>query len=204
MLKRFAAFAAFARNIFYSVNEETIGKAVLDAAFKVHSALGPGLLESVYEAALAFELRRRGLRVEAQKAIAVFYEGHQLEVGFRADLVVEGLVLVELKSVEAVTPLFKKIATNYLKLIPLRLGFLINFNVEHLKDGITRIVNGLDGKPFFAQKRPVSREGGEESEGKTGKAQGANSSPFSPSSPSPPSRDTVPSEMPLSPAPFAL
>ena len=177
---------------FHSVNEEPIGSTVLDAAFKVHTLLGAGLLESVYEAALAFELRRRGLRVEVQKAIAVIYEGQQLEVGFRADLVVEGIVLVELKSVEAVTPLFKKIATNYLKLIPLRLGFLINFNVEHLRDGITRIVNGLDGKPFFAQKKTVSRKGREEGEGKAGQADAATPMPFSPSSPSPPSRETFP------------
>src|ERR1041385_4223441 len=139
------------------MTEEQVGKAVLDAAFKVHSILGPGLLESVYETALARELERRGLRVDRQRAIPVDYEGEQLEVGFRADLIVEGVVLVELKSVEAVTPVFRKIATNYLRLIPLRLGYLINFNVLHLRDGITRIVNGIDGKPFFPKRS--SREG---------------------------------------------
>ena len=136
-------------------DEEQIGKQVLDAAFHIHTVLGPGLLESVYEAAMAIELRKRGLRVDAQKAIPVFYEGQQLDVGFRADLIVNGLVVVELKSVEAVTPLFKKITNNYVRLIPLRLGYLINFNVAHLKDGITRIVNGLEGKPIW------SHEGGE-------------------------------------------
>ena len=130
---------------------ELVGKQVLDAAFHVHSVLGPGLLESVYEAALALELRKRGLRVEVQQAIPVFYEGQQLDVGFRADLIVESLVLVELKSVEAVTPLFKKITNNYVRLIPLRLGFLINFNVPLLKDGITRVVNGLEGKPIWSR-----------------------------------------------------
>ena len=140
------------------MNVEQVGKQVLDAAFHVHTVLGPGLLESVYEAALTLELRKRGLRVEVQKAIPVFYEGTQLDVGFRADLVVEGLVLVELKSVEAVTPLFKKITNNYVRLIPLQLGFLINFNVAHLKDGITRVVNGIDGKPFWSHEN-VSREG---------------------------------------------
>lgn len=139
---------------------ERIGKAVLDAAFHVHSVLGPGLLESVYEAALAFELRKRGHRVECQKPIAVTYESERLEVGFRADLVVENCVLVELKSVEAVTPLFKKITTNYLKLVPLKLGYLINFNEVHLKDGITRVVNGIEGKTFFppSQPSPASRD----------------------------------------------
>lgn len=137
-----------------NLGEEEIGKAILDAAFKVHSTLGPGLLESVYEAALVVELRKRGFQVEKQVPIAVTYEGERLEVGFRADLVVERKVLVELKSVEAVTPLFKKITTNYLKLIPLKLGYLINFNEAHLKDGITRVTNGLEGKPFFPPSPP--------------------------------------------------
>jgi len=133
---------------------ERTGKTVLDAAFHVHSVLGPGLLESVYEAAMAVELRKRGFRVECQKPVAVTYEGERLEVGFRADLVVDNSVLVELKSVEAVTPLFRKITTNYLKLIPLKLGFLINFNEVHLKDGLTRIVNGLEGKGYFPPSQP--------------------------------------------------
>jgi GxxExxY protein len=128
---------------------ERTGKSVLDAAFHVHSVLGPGLLESVYEAAMFVELEKRGLRAERQVPMAVSYEGEQLEVGFRADLIVEKNVLVELKSVEAITPLFKKITTNYLKLIPLKLGYFINFNEEHLKDGLTRIVNHLEGKSFF-------------------------------------------------------
>ncbi|MBI5800318.1 MAG: GxxExxY protein [Verrucomicrobia bacterium] len=134
--------------------EEELGKAVLDAAFKVHTTLGPGLLESVYESALAVELRKRGLHVETQVPITVTYEGERLEVGFRADMLVGRKVLIELKSVESVTPLFKKITTNYLKLIPLKLGFLINFNETHLKDGITRVVNGLEGKSFFQPSRP--------------------------------------------------
>ena len=165
------------------MNEESIGKAILDAAFKVHTALGPGLLESVYETALARELEKRGFRVERQRPIPVFYEGEKLEVGFRADLIVEGLVLVELKSVEVVTPVFRKISTNYLRLIPLRLGYLINFNELHLKDGITRIVNRLEGKPSFPP-RGVSREGGEVSEGRE-----ADKGVFPPSPTSPPSRE---------------
>ena len=132
------------------MNQEVIGKAILDAAFKVHTKLGPGLLESVDEAAMARELRKHGHRVERQKPIPVFYDGELLdEVGFRADLIVDSLVLVELKSVSKVTDLFKKTTWNYLRLIPLQLGFLINFNELRLKDGITRITNGAEGKSFF-------------------------------------------------------
>jgi GxxExxY protein len=140
-----------------TLDEEQIGKVILDSAFKVHTTLGPGLLESVYEAALAIELTKRGLAVERQKAIPVTYEGQILEVAFRADLIVNRLVLVELKSVESVLPLFEKTTMNYLKLIPLRLGFLINFNETHLKNGITRITNGLEGKNFFKQSRDISK-----------------------------------------------
>ena len=103
---------------------------------------------------MAVELKNRGLRVEKQVPIAVTYEGEQLEAGFRADLIIEQKVLVELKSVETVTPLFKKITTNYLRLIPLKLGYLINFNESHLKNGITRVVNGLEGKNFFSPSQP--------------------------------------------------
>jgi GxxExxY protein len=139
------------------LSEEEIGKVILDSAFKVHTTLGPGLLESVYEAALAVELSKHGLVVERQKPIPVKYDGHPLDVAFRADLVVNNLVLVELKSVEAITPLFKKTVTNYLKLIPLRLGFLINFNETRLKNGIVRVTNGLEGKEFFNQSPDISK-----------------------------------------------
>ena len=138
------------------MSEEEIGKLILDSAFKVHTMLGPGLLESVYEVALAIELTNRGLVVERQRPIPVKYEGHLLDVAFRADLIVNNLVLIELKSVEAVTPLFKKTVTNYLKLIPLRLGFLVNFNETHLKNGIIRITNGLEGKDFFNKRTGIS------------------------------------------------
>jgi GxxExxY protein len=140
-----------------SLNEEQVGKVILDSAFKVHTTLGPGLLESVYEAALAIELTKRGLLVERQKPISIRYEGQMLEVAFRADVIVNHLVLVELKSVETVLPLFEKTTMNYLKLIPLRLGFLINFNETHLKNGITRITNGLEGKSFFNQSQDISK-----------------------------------------------
>ena len=133
-----------------SLSEEEIGKLILDSAFKVHSALGPGLLESIYESALAIELTKCRLLVERQKPISVFYEGVELDCAFRADLIVERKVLIELRSVETVTPLFRKITTNYVRLIPVKLGFIINFNEPHLKDGISRITNGLEGKNYFS------------------------------------------------------
>ncbi|MFW6060133.1 MAG: GxxExxY protein [Phycisphaeraceae bacterium] len=124
---------------------------VIDAAIKVHTVLGPGLLESVYETALAMELYKRGLNTERQLPIAVEYEGQMIGTGFRADLLVESLVLVELKSVERMTDVFKKQTLTYLKSGKWRLGYLINFNVSHLRDGITRVVNGL---PTTAQTLP--------------------------------------------------
>jgi GxxExxY protein len=149
------------------MTEESVGKAVLDSAFQVHTQLGPGLLESVYEAAMVLDLRKKGFKVDQQRSIPVFFDGVKLEVGFRADLIVNDLVLVELKSVESVTPLFKKIALNYLRLVPLRLGFVINFNEEHLRNGLTRIVNGLEGKGTFRNSRNgLSRDGREDSDAK--------------------------------------
>jgi GxxExxY protein len=132
------------------MRNEIVGKAMHDSAFRAHTKLGPGLLESVYETALARELSKLGHRVDRQRPIPVYYDGQLLEeIGFRADLIVDQLVLVELKSVAEVSDLFKKITQNYLRLIPLQLGFLINFNEAHLKDGIIRITNGAEGKSFF-------------------------------------------------------
>ena len=116
---------------------------IVDAAMKVHSALGPGLLESAYEACLAFELTKRGLRVERQVALPVVYDGMQIDVGYRIDLLVEGQVIVELKSVAELVPIFDAQLLTYLKLSNLKVGLLINFNVVHLKDGIKRMVNKL-------------------------------------------------------------
>ncbi len=119
---------------------ERVGKAVLDAAFKVHTALGPGLLESVYEIALAYEVRKCGLSVAEQVMVPIQYDGQELESGFRLDLLVEKCVIVELKSVEAMNPVYEAQLMTYLRLSGARLGFLINFNVPHLKDGIKRMV----------------------------------------------------------------
>jgi len=103
----------------------------------------PGLLESVYEAALAYELEKRGLRITRQQAIPVVYESVRIHTGFHADLVVEESVIVEIKALESIAPVHKKQLLTYLKLADKRLGLLINFNVALIKDGITRIVNGL-------------------------------------------------------------
>ena len=119
---------------------ERVGKAVLNAAFKVHTALGPGLLESVYETCTAYELTQSGLRVLTQVALPVTYQGIKMDAGLRPDMVVEESIIVEFKSVDAMPPIFDAQLITYLKLTGIRLGFLINFNVIHLKDGIKRIV----------------------------------------------------------------
>jgi GxxExxY protein len=123
-----------------SPEAERVGKAVLNAAFKVHTTLGPGLLESVYETCTAFELTQSGLRALTQVALPVTYQGIKMDAGLRSDMVVEECVIVEFKSVDTVHPIFDAQLITYLKLTGIRLGFLINFNVIHLKDGIKRIV----------------------------------------------------------------
>ena len=116
---------------------------VIDCAIDIHRRLGPGLLESVYQEVLLYELRKRGLRVEKERPLPVIWDEVKLEVGFRADLIVENLLIVELKSQEAVAPVHKKILLTYLRLADMRLGLLINFGTELLKEGISRVVNGL-------------------------------------------------------------
>lgn len=123
--------------------EDEIARVVLDAAFAVHSALGPGLLESVYEAILAYELSARGLVVRRQVPIPIAYRGLRFEEGFRADLVVADCLIAELKSVEALAPVHAKQVLTQLRLGGYRLGLLINFGETHLKDGIRRLVNRL-------------------------------------------------------------
>jgi len=120
---------------------ERIGKAVLDAAFTVHTDLGPGLLESVYEACCAYVLRQRGESVEMQVALPVSYQEVRVDAGLRLDMLVGGLVIVELKAVETMLPLYDAQLLTYLKLTGMRLGYLLNFNVRHLKDGIKRLVH---------------------------------------------------------------
>jgi GxxExxY protein len=120
---------------------EEVTKKVLNAAYKVHTALGPGLLESVYETCLAFELRSSGLMVESQISLPLDYGGMNIDSGFRLDLLVEKCVIVEIKAVENIIPLYQAQLLTYLKLTKTRVGLLINFNTIHLRDGITRLVN---------------------------------------------------------------
>lgn len=126
------------------MEENEIGREVVDAAVKIHRALGPGLLETVYEVVLARELERRGLKVERQIAIPIEYDGFRFDEGFRADIVIEGKVILELKSVEQLNNIHRKQLFTYMKLREVKLGFLLNFGASLMKDGIVRIVNGLD------------------------------------------------------------
>lgn len=125
------------------MHENEISGTIIECAIKVHKTLGPGLLESVYQTALAYELKSRGLAVSAEKAIPVIYDEVKLEVGFRADLIVENKVIIEIKSIEALAPIHGKILLTYLRLADKKLGLLINFNVDLLKNGIKRVVNNL-------------------------------------------------------------
>ena len=118
---------------------ETSG-VVVDSAMKVHSELGPGLLESVYIACLVHELRKRGLRAATQLPLPVIYDGERMDLGFRIDLLVENAVVVEIKAVDSINPVHLAQVITYLKLNKKYLGLLINFNVVHLRDGIRRIV----------------------------------------------------------------
>jgi GxxExxY protein len=125
------------------MNENEIAGIIVNASYNIHVELGPGLLESVYEEVLYYELIKQGLKVERQKGIPVLWREKKMELGFRADLIVEDKVIVELKSIEAIAPVHKKQLLTYLKLTDLKLGLLINFNVPLIKNGITRIVNKL-------------------------------------------------------------
>lgn len=126
------------------MTENEIGRIVVDAAVGVHRQLGPGLFESVYEVVLAYELETRGLKVERQVPVPIRYKGLKFDEGFRADVVVEKKVILELKSVEHASPAHKKQVQTYLRLTGCKLGFLLNFGEALMKAGITRLVNGLD------------------------------------------------------------
>jgi GxxExxY protein len=131
------------------MTENEIAKQILDAAFLVHTKLGPGLLESVYEVIIAYELKKRGLTAERQKAMPIMYDDIRFDEAFRSDIVVNGKVIAELKSVEALLPVHAKQVLTQLRLSGLKLGLLINFGEAHLKNGIKRIINGrLDEESF--------------------------------------------------------
>ena len=125
------------------MTENEIATIVVDATFKIHKTFGPGLFESVYEAALRYELQKRGLMVVQQLGIPVQYDGLNLGFGFRVDLLVNNKVVIEVKSVEALAPVHNKQLATYLRLMDLHLGLLINFNVELIRNGIRRVVNQL-------------------------------------------------------------
>src|SRR5205807_8358106 len=146
-----------------AMTENAIAKEVVDAAFRIHNTLGPGLLESVYDTVLAYELDRRGLRTVRQQPIPVVYENVRIDTGFRADLIVEDKVIVEVKSVELLAPVHKKQLLTYLRLADKRLGLLINFQVALIKDGIRVSLTG--SKKILTQSRK---------DAKTHKARGRN------------------------------
>ena len=126
------------------MTENELSRIIVDSAYKIHTTLGPGLFESVYEVTLAHELQRRGCKVVRQRGIPVFYEDVRLNLGFRADLMVNSKVILEVKSIDAIAPIHAMQLRTYLRLTDLHLGLLINFNVCLIKEGIRRVVNNLD------------------------------------------------------------
>jgi GxxExxY protein len=126
------------------MHENVISKEIVDAAYKIHTKLGPGLLELVYEVVLAHELKKRGLHAQPQVPVPIVWDDIQFEQGYRLDLIVESKVLVEIKSVEGIEPVHKKQLLTYLRLMDKQLGLLINFNEELIRNGIKRVVNGLE------------------------------------------------------------
>jgi len=132
---------------------------IIAAAMKVHTVLGPGLLESAYQACLLHELRKRNLRVERQVGLPVVFEGERIDLGYRIDLIVESLVIVEIKCVEAINPVHKAQLLSYMRLSGRQVGLLINFHVEHLKDGIKRMVDGYDWRKTLTTEDTESHRG---------------------------------------------
>ena len=125
------------------MTENEISKILIGIFIRVHAKLGPGLLESVYEVAICYELDKMGLNYQRQQGIQVWYDEVKMDLGFRADIIVEHKVIVEVKSVEAITPVFFKTLLTYLRLTDIKLGILANFNVALMRDGIKRVVNNL-------------------------------------------------------------
>ena len=147
-LRKYVLFSAsaMATHAAHHLTAQSVSHAIITAAMRVHSELGPGLLESAYQACLQHQLREAGVRSDAQVPLPVVYHGTKLEVGYRIDLLVESLVIVEIKSVEAIAPVHQAQVISYLKLSGKSIGLLINFNVVHLRDGIKRFVNGTSWK----------------------------------------------------------
>ena len=143
MKQRFNAEDAEGPQRTLAMNENEIGHAIIGAAMKVHSAVGPGLLESAYEACLVHELGKQGLLVRKQVLVPIRYDGVAIDNGYRIDLLVQHLVVVELKAIAEILPVHRGQLLSYLRFGGFKLGYLFNFNVEHMRHGIVRIVNGL-------------------------------------------------------------
>ena len=126
-----------------NMTENELSKIIVDCCFKIHTKLGPGLLESVYEEILTYELEKTGLGIKRQQGLPVVYDELKMDLGFCADIIVEDKVIIELKSVEAIAPVHLKQLLTYLKITGVKLGLLINFNEALIKDGIRRVVNNL-------------------------------------------------------------
>jgi GxxExxY protein len=129
---------------FRSLRVNQVSGAIISSAMHVHSVLGPGLLESAYQGCLAHELKKRGFEVASQVGLPVIFDGEKIELGYRIDLIVENLVIVEVKSVEAIHPVYQAQLLSYMRLSGIGVGLLINFYVLHLRDGIKRMVDGKD------------------------------------------------------------
>ncbi len=142
--------AAAPQQITAQINEIT--RQIIGAAMKVHTALGPGLLESAYRACMLHELRKQGIRVESEVGLPVIYEGEKIDLGYRIDLIVAGSVIVEIKCVEAINPVHKSQLLSYMRLSGRQVGLLINFHVEHLRDGIKRMVDGYGWEKSLPQR----------------------------------------------------
>ena len=125
------------------MTENDIGTAIIGAAIRIHSALGPGLLESAYETCLLYELEKLGLSARRQVLIPIKYEALTVDNGYRVDLLIDNQVVIELKAVEAILPVHRSQLLSYLRLGPFKLGYLLNFHVAHMRDGIVRMANGL-------------------------------------------------------------
>jgi iron complex transport system substrate-binding protein len=136
---------------------DELSRVVVDSAYKIHFALGPGLLESAYESLLFQSLRRKGLKVERQKSLCFVFEGTSVSDGLRIDLLVDNALVVEIKSIERLAPLHAKQVLTYLRALDLRVGLLINFGGATLKEGLRRIVNGYSPKNIAAHEEPPSR-----------------------------------------------
>jgi GxxExxY protein len=139
-----------------AMHENEIAKVVVDIAFHIHQTFGPGMLESAYQAVMIHELNKRGLKVQSEVAIPIVYEGIQISTGFRADMIVEDKLIIELKSIEMVMPVHKKQLLTYLRLADKKLGLLINFGGNIFKGSVTRIANGLEEDESFYKRKSLS------------------------------------------------